>query len=108
MLGKDIELPQNLKDKFTGKGTRIINTEEFKAELKNLVPPEKLDSFKQIADKMSKLQPKIKGVSILTEGQAKDILSGGHINNPEFYKNSSKILLATNLWRNTHTLLKAI
>ena len=33
---------------------------------------------------MSKLQPKIKGVSILTEGQAKDILSGGHINNPEF------------------------
>lgn len=84
MLGKDIELPQNLKDKFTGKGTRIINTEEFKAELKNLVPPEKLDSFKQIADTMSKLQPKIKGVSILTEGQAKDILSGGHINNPEF------------------------
>ena len=84
MLGKDIELPQNLKDKFTGKGTKIINTEEFKAELKNLVPPEKLDSFKQIADTMSKLQPKIKGVSILTEGQAKDILSGGHINNPEF------------------------
>ena len=33
---------------------------------------------------MSQLQPKIKGISILTEGQAKDILSGGHINNPEF------------------------
>lgn len=86
MLGKDIELPQNVKDKFTGKGTRIINVEEFKAELKNLVPAEKLDSFKKIADKMSELQPQIKGISILTEGQAKDILSGGHINNPEFLK----------------------
>ena len=40
---------------------------------------------------MSKLQPQVKGLSILTEGQVRDILNGGHINNPEFlqefYKN---------------------
>ena len=40
---------------------------------------------------MSKLQPELKGKAILTAGQVKDILNGGHINNPdflqEFYKN---------------------
>lgn len=92
MLGEKVELPKSLQDKFTGKGTRIIDLEVFKNELKNIVSADKLDEAKQIADKMSKLQPQIKGISILTEGQAKDILAGGHINNPtflrEFFKNT--------------------
>lgn len=90
-LGKNADIPESLKGKFQGKNIKIINLETFKEELKNLVPESELKSFEQIADKMSQLQPQIKGVSILTEGQVKDILTGGHINNPdflkEFYKN---------------------
>ena len=86
MLGKNQELPDNLKSKFTGKDVKIMSLEDFKAELKNIVPESELKSFEEIADKMSKLQPQIKGISILTEAQAKDVLNGGHINNPEFLK----------------------
>ena len=35
---------------------------------------------------MSELQPQLKGVSIITEAQARDVLNGGHINNPEFLR----------------------
>jgi hypothetical protein len=52
----------------------------------NIVPKEKLSEYLSIAEKMSTLQPQIKGQSILTEGQVKAILNGGHINNPEFLK----------------------
>ncbi len=86
MLGKHIDLPDVLKTKFEGKGTKVINLEIFKQELKSIVPEAELKTFEQIADKMSQLQPKVKGISILTEAQAKDILCGGHINNPEFLK----------------------
>lgn len=84
LLGKKADLPESLKAKFEGKGTKVIELETFKQELKSLVSESELKAFEQTADKMSQLQPKIKGISILTEGQAKDILSGGHINNPEF------------------------
>jgi len=84
LLGKQTELPENMKGKFEGKDIKIITLEKFKEELKGVVPESELKAFEQTADKMSKLQPQLKGVSILTEGQAKDILSGGHINNPEF------------------------
>ena len=86
MLGKNQELPETLKTKFEGKGIKIISLENFKNELKTLVPESELKAFEEIADKMSQLQPKIKGISILTEAQAKDVLNGGHINNPEFLK----------------------
>lgn len=86
VLGKQVDLPESLKAKFEGKGTKVINLETFKQELKSIVPEAELKTFEQIADKMSQLQPKVKGISILTEAQAKDILCGGHINNPEFLK----------------------
>lgn len=84
MLGKSAEIPETLKGKFEGEDIKIISLNKFKEELKGIVPEADLKSFEQTADKMSKLQPQIKGMSILTEGQVKDILSGGHINNPEF------------------------
>ena len=90
-IGKNNELPNSLKAKFEGDKIKIISLEQFKQELKNIVPEGQLKAFEQTADKMSRLQPQIQGLSILTEGQAKDILNGGHINNPdflrEFYKN---------------------
>lgn len=85
-LGKNNELPENIKSKLEGEKIKIISLDKFKEELKSVVPQSELKSFEQIADKMSTLQPQIKGTSILTEGQAKDILNGGHINNPEFLK----------------------
>lgn len=90
MLGANKELPSEVKAKF--KDGKIITLEDFKASFKTSVPAEKIKEIEQIAEKMSTLQPQIKGKSILTEGQVKDILNGGYINNPEFlkefYKNS--------------------
>lgn len=91
MLGEQVSIPESLKGKFEGKNIKIISLADFKQELKDIVPQDRLREFEAIADKMSELQPKLKGSAILTEGQVKDILSGGHINNPEFlqefYKN---------------------
>lgn len=83
-LGKNADIPESLKGKFEGKDIKVISLDKFKEELRNIVPEHQLNTFEQTADKMSKLQPQIKGISILTEGQAKDILNGGHINAPEF------------------------
>ena len=91
ILGENKEIPESLKSKFKGEKIKIISLDGFKDELKGLVPQDKLKEFEATADEMSKLQPKLKGMSILTEGQVKDILNGGHINNPqflqEFFKN---------------------
>ena len=83
-MGTDAQIPESLKSKFAGEKIKIISLEEFKTELKNIVPEAQLKTFEETAEKMSKLQPQVKGLSILTEGQVKDILTGGHINNPEF------------------------
>jgi len=91
MLGQNKDLPDSLKGKFEGEKIKIISLDTFKQELKGIVPEAELSVFEQTAEKMSKLQPQVNGLSILTEGQVKDILNGGHINNPEFlqefYKN---------------------
>ncbi len=83
-LGKNNDIPDNIKAKLEGKNIRIINLDTFKEELKTIVPESEIKTFEETADKMSKLQPQVLGRSILTEGQVKDILNGGHINNPEF------------------------
>lgn len=89
-LGAREELPDVIKNKFNGKN--IISLTEFKESLKGLYGADKIAELERIADEMSKLQPQLKGESILTLGQAKDIINGGHINNPEFliefYKNA--------------------
>ncbi len=91
MLGKQQELPKSLEGKFEGKNIKIISLDKFKEELKALVPADELKTFEQTAEEMSKLQPELRGRRILTAGQVKDILNGGHINDPkflqEFFKN---------------------
>ena len=96
VLGENKELPDSLKEKF--KKHKIITLDDFKAELKNIVPAEKLSEFEKLAQQMSELQPErmvtitengeTKSVArrILTKGQAQDVLNCGHINNPEFLK----------------------
>lgn len=83
-LGAREDLPEAVKLKFNGKN--IINLTDFKVALKDLYSADKVAELEAIADKMSELQPQLKGESILTIGQAKDIINGGHINNPEFLK----------------------
>ncbi|MCM1338208.1 MAG: hypothetical protein NC191_00880 [Muribaculaceae bacterium] len=85
-LGREDELPPSLKAKFKGKDIKITSLHKFKQELARLVPPEQLAEYESLAEKMSKLQPKLKDVSIITEAQARDVLNGGHINNPEFLR----------------------
>jgi len=84
MLGKQQELPDSLKGKFEGKNIKIMTLDKFKEELKTLVPANELKTYEEVAERMSKLQPELQGKAILTAGQVKDILNGGHINNPEF------------------------
>lgn len=79
---KESHVWNELKTKFEGK--KVVTLEEFNNELKKLVPEKEYAELSQIAEKMSKLQPQIKGTSIITMGQARDTLLGGHINNPEF------------------------
>ena len=87
MFGEQAEIPDSIKAKFQGEKIKIINLDEFKELLKaDEKYGARFEELSKIADKMSELQPQIKGTSILTEGQIKDILSGGHINDPEFLK----------------------
>jgi predicted Zn-dependent protease with MMP-like domain len=100
VLGENKELPENIKAKFNNK---VITLDDFNAELKNMnLSAEKLSELEQIAQKMSELQPerilevkeiengkeviKMAEKRILTMNQAKDVLNGGHINDPEFLK----------------------
>lgn len=87
MLGEAAEIPEAIKTKLEGEKIKIISLDEFKTLLKaDEKYGARFEELSKIADKMSELQPQIKGKSILTEGQIKDILAGGHINNPEFLK----------------------
>ena len=92
MLGEDVELPKAIRENLQGEKIKIISLDKFKELLR---ADEKYSSrfaeLEKVAERMSELQPQVKGLSILTEGQARDILAGGHINNPdflhEFFKN---------------------
>ena len=87
MLGEKAEIPKAISEKLQGEKIKIITLDEFKQLLQaDEKFGAKFEQLSKVADKMSELQPQIKGVSILTEGQIKDILTGGHINNPEFLK----------------------
>lgn len=85
VLGKNRELPQSLADKLNNK--KVITLEEFNSEIPNITKSlQKQAYITKIAQKMSELQPKVKGQSILTTSQVKNIVDGGLINNPEFLK----------------------
>ncbi|MBQ8459613.1 hypothetical protein IJ541_05880 [bacterium] len=87
MFGKKVELPSSFDGKFQGEKIKIISLEDFKNILRNEEQYKaQIKELEKVADAMSTLQPQIKGVSILTQEQAKAVLSGGHINNPEFLK----------------------
>lgn len=73
---KDAVVPQKVQK---GINNGIISLEDFKKA-------ETDKKLCEIAQKMSELQPQVKGVSILTTEQVKDVYSGGLINNPNMLK----------------------
>lgn len=64
----------------------IINLEDFIETVKADFPAD-ASKYETIARKMSKLQPSLEGVDILTKTQVKDIFRGGILNSPEFIDN---------------------
>lgn len=70
------QIPANIQAKFDGK--EIISLKEFKALIGN-----NADLAKR-ADLMSKIQPELEGVAILTKDQVKDLYTNGLIDNPKF------------------------
>lgn len=70
------QIPENIQAKFQGK--EIISLEEFKALVAG-----NADLAKR-AEAMSKIQPELEGVAILTKDQVKDLYTNGLIDNPKF------------------------
>lgn len=76
VMGNDAAIPEKVKKGFKN---GVITLDDFK----KLEADKKLS---EIAQKMSELQPKVKGVSILTAEQVKDVYAGGLINDPKMLK----------------------
>ena len=68
---------------------KVITLDEFKTYLKETkqFSEEAITKYTDLAERMSKLQPQIEGVSVLTKNQVKDIFREGAINMPEFLQN---------------------
>ena len=64
----------------------IIHLDDFIETVKADFPAD-AGKYEEIARKMSKLQPPLEGVEILTKTQVKDIIRGGVLNSPEFIYN---------------------
>lgn len=87
-LGNKSYTAEEFEEKVLGKQTKIPAEIEFENGII------KLDKFKELvgkdskliktAERMSRLQPKVEDVSILTKEQVQDIYNGGLINDPRF------------------------
>lgn len=62
-----------------------ITLDEFKTLINNNFAGEDAKLYKELAEKMSKLQPLREGIAVLSESQVKAIFEGGALNNPEFW-----------------------
>lgn len=76
-----------LDSKFDTHG--IIKLDDLVAQIKKNkeLNPAQIDEFIDCAKRMSTLQPKMEGVSILTKAQVEDVFKGGALNMPEFLNN---------------------
>lgn len=80
-------IDKNLLQKFNDH--KVVTLDEFKEYLKShkTFSEKDIEIFTKRAEKMSKLQPQVEGVSLLTKNQIKDVFRGGAINMPEFLEN---------------------
>lgn len=68
---------------------KVVTLDTFKDYLKNhkTFSPEDISRYSNLAERMSKLQPEVEGVAVLTKNQIKDVFREGAINMPEFLQN---------------------
>lgn len=85
--GKLKYLTKQMEDKFGKKG--VMELDDFIAELRlnKSIPTDEIKELERRARAMSTLQPKIKGISIITKDQAQKALKGGALNMAEFLDN---------------------
>ena len=62
-----------------------IKLDNFLKVLEKEVSPEEFEKYSDLAKRMSKLQPKNDGVTLLAKSQVKAIFEGGCLNKPEFW-----------------------
>ena len=69
----------------------MVTLDTFKDYLKNHrhFSAEQIKNYTDLAERMSKLQPEVEGVAVLTKNQIKDVFREGAINMPEFLQNVS-------------------
>lgn len=73
--------------KELSKNKNVIEVDNFINYLKKIVPEKDFADFESAARKMSELQPKVTGKSVLSQAQIEDLFKGGAANMPEFLKN---------------------
>lgn len=73
--------------KDLAKNNNVIEVENFITHLKKIVPENQFSDYEKAARKMSELQPKVTGKSMLSKAQVEDIFKDGAVNMPEFLKN---------------------
>ena len=68
---------------------KVVTLDTFKDYLKNHrhFSAEQIKNYTDLAERMSKLQPGVEGVAVLTKNQIKDVFREGAINMPEFLQN---------------------
>ena len=68
---------------------KVVTLDTFKDYLKNHrhFSAEQIKNYTDLAERMSKLQPEVEGVAVLTKNQIKDVFREGAINMPEFLQN---------------------
>lgn len=71
---KNATVPKSIQEKFKNS---LIKLDDFKAAEQDL-------NIVKRAEQMSRLQPKVNGISILTSEQVKDVYTNGLIDNPRF------------------------
>lgn len=88
-LGDDTNLGFMTKELDSKFDHDIMKLEDLKAQIKKntALSPEQIKEFINRAERMSTLQPKAEGISILTKIQVEDVFKGGAINMPEFLNN---------------------
>ena len=80
-------MTKQLDGKFDSKG--IIKLDDLIAQIKKnpQLNTTQINEYIDCAKRMSTLQPKVQGVSILTKAQVEDVFKGGALNMPEFLNN---------------------
>lgn len=75
-------------DKFNAQFKNgAVKLDEFLEVLKKEFSAQDYEKYSELAKRMSKLQPQVEGVSVLSKSQAEAIFKGGALNNPDFWDN---------------------